>query len=139
MQLPLKIPGLKWITLIVGIYTAVWIALEGDLLRVVLLSLGITAVIIGQIIQKYFAGRKFNLWQWLLFMSALGLLLGAGTVLITLILMAVKTGLHAHGSEFALAEIQWVWQQLFLWSFVGMLAGLGVGLLMITADMDKNR
>ncbi len=139
MQVPPQILGLKWITLIVGIYAIVWIALEGDLLRVVLLGVGITAVCLGQIIQKYFAGRKFSLPQWLLFFAVIGMLFGAGSALVTLLLMAVKTGLHAHGAEFTLAEIQWIWQQLLLWSLVGLLAGLGIGLLMATADRDKNR
>lgn len=138
MQVPPKVLGLKWITLIVGIYAIVWIALEGDLRRVVLLGVGVTAVCLGQIIERYFAGRKFELRQWLLFMATVGLLFGVGSALVTLLLMAVKTGLHAHGAEFTLAEIQWVGQQLLLWSLVGLLTGLGVGLLMATADKEKN-
>ena len=130
MQLPPKIPGLKWITLIVGVYTAVWIALEGDLLCVVLLGVGVTAVLLMHLIQRYFAGITFTLRQWLAFTTGTGLLFGAGSVLVSLLLIAIKTGLHAHGPEFTIAEIQWVWQQLLLWSVVGMLAGLGVGLIM---------
>ncbi|MCA9951651.1 MAG: hypothetical protein KDE48_18500, partial [Anaerolineales bacterium] len=97
MQLPPKIPGLKWITLIVGVYTAVWIALEGDLLCVVLLGVGVTAVLLMHLIQRYFAGITFTLRQWLAFTTGTGLLFGAGSVLVSLLLIAIKTGLHAHG------------------------------------------
>ena len=82
------------------------------------------------LIQRYFAGITFTLRQWLAFTTGTGLLFGAGSVLVSLLLIAIKTGLHAHGPEFTIAEIQWVWQQLLLWSVVGMLAGLGVGLIM---------
>ena len=49
--------------------------------------------------------------------------------LITLFLMALKMGSLAHGPEYATREIVWVWQQLPLWSIVGGLVGLGLGLL----------
>jgi hypothetical protein len=72
-------------------------------------------------------------------MALWGLALGAGTVLTTLFLMAVKTGLHAHGPEFSAADINNVWQQLALWSLVGLLGGLGLGLLLIARTPDSNQ
>jgi NhaP-type Na+/H+ or K+/H+ antiporter len=52
-----------------------------------------------------------------------------GSSLLTLVFMAIKTGLHAHGPEFTLQEIQWVSQQTPLWAAVGLLIGLGLGML----------
>ena len=51
-------------------------------------------------------GRAVALW------AAGGLAYGVGLVLLTLLLMAIKTGLHAHGPEYAGREIVWVWNQL---------------------------
>ena len=56
---------------------------------------------------------------------------GLGFGLLTLLIMAVKTGLHGHGPEFSPAEISWVIDQIPLWSLVGLLAGLGVGIVAI--------
>jgi hypothetical protein len=56
---------------------------------------------------------------------------GAGLALMTLMLMALKTGLHAHGPEYPTDQIFWVWRQLPLWAGVGALAGLGLGLLSV--------
>jgi hypothetical protein len=58
-----------------------------------------------------------------------GLALGAGSGLLSLLFMAVKTGLHAHGPEFSQAEIAWVWNGMLLWTTVGLLVGLGLGLI----------
>ena len=61
--------------------------------------------------------------------AAVGLAYGVGLALLTLLLMAIKTGLHAHGPEYGGREIVWVWNQLPLWAGVGVLVGLGIGLL----------
>ena len=65
----------------------------------------------------------------LLLTAVFGLVLGAGSGLATLIFMAVKTGLHTHGPEFSQAEIEWVLGNLTLWTAVGLLVGLGLGLI----------
>ena len=72
-------------------------------------------------------------------MALWGLAMGAGTVLMSLFLMAIKTGLHAHGPEFSPAEITAVWQLLPLWSLVGVLAGLGAGLLLLARTSNGQR
>ncbi len=59
-----------------------------------------------------------------------GLLFGLGSVFLTLFFMAMKTGLHAHGPEFTSFEINWVLQQAPIWAAAGVVAGLGLGLLM---------
>ena len=130
MQIPRKLPLLRWLTVLMGVYSAVWIALEGGLWRVVVMGAGWTAVAIGYLLQKYLGGRAVNGWRWMGGTAVTGFLVGAGSGLLTLIFMAVKTGLHAHGPEFTPDEIMWVVRQTPIWAAAGLLAGLGLGLLM---------
>ena len=129
MHIPAKIPGLKFITVLMGIYAAIWISLEGALWRVMLMGVGATAVSLLHLLQKYGGGRVISWPRWLGLTAIIGLLFGLGSSLLTLVFMAIKTGLHAHGPEFTLQEIQWVSQQTPLWAAVGLLIGLGLGML----------
>ncbi len=129
MQIPHKLPGLKWLTAVVGVYGVIWIGLEGGLWRSVLLAVGVTAVSLLYLLQKYLGGRVLPMGKWLGVTAVSGLLLGLGSSLLTLLLMAVKTGLHGHGPEFSLAEIEWVINQIPLWTAVGLLIGLGIGMI----------
>ena len=129
MQIPRKIPGLKPVLVLFAVYTAVWIALEGELWRVVVMGVGSTAVSLGYGWQKWLGGRLAEGWRWWGVTAVTGLLFGVGSGLLSLAFMAVKTGLHAHGPEFTPAEINWVLQQIPTWAVAGLLAGLGLALL----------
>jgi hypothetical protein len=129
MQLPVKVPGLKLVTILMAVYAVLWISWEGALWRVVVMGAGITAVSLLHLLQNYGRGRVLTLRQWLGLMAGLGLLFGVGSGLLTLMFMAVKTGLHAHGPEFSLQEIQWVSRQIPVWAMAGLLIGLGLGML----------
>jgi hypothetical protein len=135
MQLPDNFRGLKWATILVGLYAAVWIALEGSLGRVVALAFGITLLIAGHIGQRIFGGRTFSLVGWLFVAGLSGLFTGLGVGLLTLVLMGLKSGLHAHGPEFRPEQIEWVLSRIPLWSAAGLLVGLGLGLL--SAEWQK--
>lgn len=135
MRLPKNFPGLKWAAILVGLYAAIWITLEGHVGRVIALALGITLVTAGYLGQRLFGGRTFSPAGWLFATGLSGLLIGLGVALLTLILMGLKSGLHAHGPEFSREEIEWVLSQLPLWSGVGLLAGLGLGVL--SAEWQK--
>ena len=54
-----------------------------------------------------------------------------------LLLMAVKTGLHAHGPEYSAAQLAAVVGQWPLWIGAGALAGAGVGLLVVALADDR--
>ena len=112
-----------------GVYAAVWISLEGALWPVVVMGVGVTAVSLGHIAQKYLGGRTLSARQWVGVTAVTGLLLGLFSGLTILIFMAVKTGLHAHGPEFTPEQIAWVIRQTPIWAAAGMLAGSGIGLL----------
>jgi hypothetical protein len=136
MQIPERVPGLKWLMVAWGGYGAVWIALEGVLWQTVLLAVGATAVTLLSLTQKYLSGRKLSLGWWLGGTAVAGLTFGLLSGLLTLFFMALKTGLHAHGPEFTPEEIAWVVGQLWLWTAVGSLVGLGLGSL--TWGMKRN-
>ena len=129
MAVPQRIPGLKWLTVIVGLYGVVWLSLEGAVGQVMLLAAGLALLGAGYVTQRLLGGKVLAPGRWLLFSAALGALLGLANGLLALILMAVKTGLHGHGPEFTAVEIEWVISQIPLWSLAGLIAGLGLGLL----------
>jgi len=130
MKIPARLPGLKAATVLLALYAVVWITLEGDLLRVVALALGVTLVVLGHGVQRYVGGRGFSLWAWLALAAGLGLAAGAGSGVLALLFMALKTGLHAHGPEFTATEINWVASRLAGWAAGGLFAGLGLGMLL---------
>lgn len=128
MTIPERIPGLKVATFLLFLYAVAWIALEGSLGRVLLLAVSGTLVALGYGVQGM-GGRRFSRSGWVLFAGFLGLALAAGSTVGVLLLMALKTGLHAHGPEFSAAEIGWVLTQFGWWAVGGILAGLGLGLI----------
>ncbi len=138
MKIPNKLPALKLVTTLLAVYTAVWISLEGSLGRVLVMGVGVTLVMAGQLMQRYLGGRAVSVGAWVGITAVLGLLTGIISVGMTLVFMAVKTGLHAHGPEFTQAELSWVMQQLPLWGIVGLLAGTAVGLLTIGLSNSSN-
>jgi hypothetical protein len=137
MQIPDRVPGLKWLVIFWAVAAVIWSVLEGDFERVRLFGFLTTLTSLGYLFQRFMAGRTFSAVGGLLTMGLWGLALGVGTTLMTLFMMVLKTGLHAHGPEFSMAEITAVWEQIPLWSLVGLLIGLGAGLLLI-ARTDKD-
>jgi hypothetical protein len=128
MSFPAEIPGRRVIIAILLLFAAVWVPLEGDLRLDIILS-GLILVVTFGALTRFLAGRRLTLAQWLSLMMTAGLVAGGGLVLLILFLMMLKTGLHAHGPEYTSAEIAWVWSRLLLWSVLGLLAGLGLGLI----------
>jgi len=128
---PAKIPGLRPFLWLFFVYTAVWISLEGALWRVVVMGVGVTAVTLAFSLQRVVGGKRFSKVGFVVLLTAVGLVFGAFSSLFTLIFMAIKTGLHAHGPEFTLAELAWVWRQLPVWAGAGGFAGGGLGLVLV--------
>ena len=131
MQIPNNLPGFKWLVALWVFTAVVWSVLEGDFRRVVVFGFLTTLSGLAYLFQRAMGGRSYPAAGGLVIMALWGAALGAGTALMTLFLMAVKTGLHAHGPEFTAAEIGAVWQLLPLWSVVGLFGGLGLGLLLV--------
>lgn len=132
MRLPSRLPGLKGATVLLAVYAVAWIALEGDLGRAILLGAATTVVALGHVVQHLLAGRVYGRRLWLALAGALGVLAGFSSAVLTLVFMALKTGLHAHGPEFTVAQIEWIVGQIPWWTSAGLLAGLGIGLILMT-------
>ncbi|MCA9921241.1 MAG: hypothetical protein KC421_02655 [Anaerolineales bacterium] len=131
MSIPNRLPGLNIATVLLAVFAAVWISLEGALWQVLVMGIGTTMIIAGYLAQRFWGGRTLSAKEWLGITAVLGLLVGIISVGMVLAFMAVKTGLHAHGPEFTPTQINWVLQQLPLWGATGLLAGTAVGLLSI--------
>ncbi len=129
MQVPVRIPVLRVVTVFLGLYFAVWVVLEGNLPQTVLLGGWTTAVFLVYGGQKRWGGQEVSAGWWVVGTAVCGTTWSVGTLLLTLFFMALKTGLHAHGPEFTPEQITWVIQQLPLWGVSGLLAGIGIGLL----------
>ncbi|HMT20044.1 MAG TPA: hypothetical protein PKE20_02165 [Promineifilum sp.] len=112
-----------------GLYAIVWLALEGSVARDLLLAIPLSALGMYSILARFLGGRTLSPSRLIALSSFAGLAYGIGLALMMLFLMALKTGLHAHGPEYMPAEVAWVWRQLPLWGSAGALAGLGLGFL----------
>lgn len=130
MIIPQNIPLLKWVIMPWAVMVVVWAILEGRLGWTVLLGTFTSLIIVGVIVKKYLTGRKLSLGIWLVAAALMGLGFGLGSAILTLLFMAVKSGLHAHGPEFSALEVTWVLEQIPVWSAAGLMGGLGVGLLL---------
>lgn len=130
MMIP-HLPGWRVAAAFLGVYAAIWMALEGDLRLDLALSAWTLVVALWFLANRYLAGRALPLSRWLVLAALTGLAFGAGLVLLTLFFMALKTGLHAHGPEYTPAELTWVLGRLPVWSAIGALAGLGLGLMAV--------
>lgn len=137
MKIPAKIPGLKWLIAIVGLYGFVWIGLEGKLWQAILLAAGLVLSSELYLLQRLLGDRQIGIQYWLLICAGLGCAGGLGCILLTLALMAVKTGLHGHGPEFTAAEIEWLLGQIPLWTVSATIAGVGLGLLVLASPREK--
>ena len=138
MRIPDGIPGIKWITVIWGVYVVVWATLESGLWATVFAAVLTVIALFGHLFNRFLSGRMLSPVVWLVVTAVFGALFGLGSALLTLIFMAIKTGIHAHGPEFSTLELNWVFQQIPLWTLAGLLGGLGLGLLLIAVSAQAD-
>lgn len=129
MKIPATIPHFKTAAGFTLAYALVWMALEGELWRDLLLAGAVVALAIASLLTRFLGGHALSAIQLIAIAAAAGLIAGVALPLVTLFLMALKTGIHAHGPEYTSQEIAWVWRQLPLWALVGGITGFGLGLL----------
>lgn len=129
MKIPRTIPNFRLVLGLTLAYGFLWMALEGELWRDLVLAAAVTLLVAGYAMTRILGGRTLSVRRFVLLAVAAGLVAGVALPLVILFLMALKMGIHAHGPEYATREIVWVWRQLPLWSMVGGLVGLGLGLL----------
>jgi hypothetical protein len=129
--MPNKLPGLRWLTGLTAVYAFIWMSLEGNLTRVIVMGTAVSLTVAAHLLPRLLGGRVFQPLGWLAVMGLVGLLVGVGSGMLTFVFMALKTGLHGHGPEFSAAEIESVLASIPLWGLAGLVAGLGVSLLVI--------
>ncbi len=130
MRIPEKIPGRRLAAILLIGYAAIWIAIEGNPASVWLLAILLMIFLLLNLFQRFVAGRTLSLLAWLALCAGAGLTMGLGSALLTLFLMALKSGLHAHGPEFTPDQIAPVVSGMPVWAAGGLLVGLGAGLLL---------
>lgn len=133
MKIPSRIPYFKTAHAATALLAFVWMALEGDLRWDLFLALALVMLALGHLAIRYLGGRTMTVGRFVALSTAAGIACGFGVVLLTLFLMILKTGIHAHGPEYTSQEITWVWAQLPIWGGAGGLVGLGLGLLAFAA------
>lgn len=137
MRAPEELPGFKVYTALVGLYALLWIALEGNLVRVTVLACAVTVWLVAAVFRRWIARRQFGLASWIAVCGALGAIGGFSGAMLTLLFMALKTGLHAHGPEFSPAQIAWVLRQAPWWTSAGLLAGMGLAMIVFVLHRES--
>ncbi|MBP6789247.1 MAG: hypothetical protein KA170_16775 [Candidatus Promineofilum sp.] len=137
MRVPSRVPYVRAATLLWGVYALVWLALEGDVGRDGLLAGWGLALLALWVAVRLLGGRELGPGRVAALGAAAGLGWGAALGPAVLLLMAVKTGLHAHGPEYSAAQIAAVVGQWPFWAGAGVLAGAGVGLLALVLAGDR--
>lgn len=137
MVIPRRIPGLKIAVVALFLFGVLWISLEGDLRLSALIALMSVVAAVGFMIQRVFGGKTLNRFQAVGVFAAAGLAAGLIFTPLTLIYMALKTGLHGHGPEFSQSEILWIVDRALLWALTGLMAALGFLLLLMGAGQRK--
>jgi hypothetical protein len=119
------------------LYGVAWIALEGNLARVLILA-GLIALTAASIVaERWLGGRSLSTVAWVVFGTFAGQWLGFGTAILALLLMVIKTGLHGHGPEFSVTQINWIIGQIPWWTSAGTVAGLGLALIGLAFRADE--
>ncbi|MEM7802039.1 MAG: hypothetical protein AAF633_22790 [Chloroflexota bacterium] len=106
-----------------------WLPPEGNIVLVVGFGWITSSIVVIRLLRRWLEPIDFQLRGWVLLWGGGGLAVGAVVPWIILALMALKTGVHAHGPEYTPAEINWVAQQWPFWLSLGGGIGLGYGLL----------
>ena len=126
----MRVPYLRAATLLWGVYALVWLALEGNVARDgVLAGWGLALLALWAAARRW-GGRSVSAGQVAALGAAAGLAWGAALGPAVLLLMALKTGLHAHGPEYTAAQLAQVWSQWPLWMAAGLAAGAGLALVL---------
>ncbi len=140
IRIPSRIPGLRKVTLLTLLLALFWISLEGALWREALLAALFSLVLIGRFWQRPGEDRVFQrAGGWLAAAALSGMALGAVSASLLLLMMSIKTGLHAHGPEFSPAEVAWALRQPPYWTTAGLCFGLGVGMLSLAIVRRRRR
>ncbi len=125
---------LSRLTLVFGIFLFFWMSAEDSVWLVTVLGLGVSLLAAAHATFR-FKGRTFRARYWIPTAMVLGALVGAGTVVVTVVLMLMKTSLHSHiYPDYPFPLISGIVERLVPWTVAGALVGLSVALIVYEAS-----
>ena len=130
MTVPSTTLGWRLLSLMVGGLLFIWLTLEDtQLLPIILLGLLATSIWVLNPLMQRFAGQSISPTKFILAMALLGALIGAGTVILTTIMMFLKTAWHSHlFPDYPAPMMVAMLQRLPLWTVAGALLGISFSL-----------
>jgi len=125
-----SVPRFHWVARVLILLASIlWLALEGNLTLTACLAALLTALLIYEGLYRLRRAESRRWSRSIALFPPLGFLTGITVVLITLALMVLKSGLHAHGPEFTRDEFELVWRQGILLAISGLLCGTALAIL----------
>ena len=139
----IRIPDLRWVVRFVWVVVAptwfVWIAVEDRTLGPVMLLaalVGSAFAITG--LARWRSGSRVERRRWLLESTGVGVAAGASVAPIAILLILIKTSIHAHGTpDFSPTDIGAVMGRMPVWMLAGALCGEALGLAMVAAARSE--
>lgn len=133
MQLPQQVSYVRHLTMAWIGYGLFWMSVEGAMGWVLGMGFGSTAVLTLHLYQRTNKPDWVPAYQGVLGFAFAGVGVTAVGILLSLMFMVVKTGLHGHGPEFTPQQIRWLIGQWPIWTVAGGVAGAGMGLIVVGA------
>jgi hypothetical protein len=129
-------PGkLSWVRLaglVIGVALLVWLPFEDNGLSIVVF---LAAVTCAWLAVRLLLASRVDGGKQVAFYLLVGALAGLMVAPLALVLMALKTGLHGHGTpDFSPAQLQAVLLRTPAWAGSGLLLGFGCGLWRLAHD-----
>lgn len=129
--LPTRDRRARWIVILAAAGVFLWLSLEDtNVLPVVLIAAGLALLSAYMSVTGRFGGRIVTRPTLLIGAALIGAGVGAGTALITALLMIWKTGMHAHPfPDYPTGLILDILRRAPMWALAGILVGVALALL----------
>lgn len=139
----IRVPDLRWPVRFAwattGLGWFIWLAYEDRSLSTVMAIAAMVCLAFALTwVSRWRGGKQTERRRWLLESMGIGLLTGALTAPAAIVLILIKTSLHAHGTpDFTAGDIAGVAQRLPVWALAGVLIGEALGLLGATLSRGE--
>ncbi len=110
-----------------------WLGEEDSVAFVTALGTGLAVLFVVHALARQVGGKALGWRRWLVTLGTAGLIAGAGASLATATLMAIKVSIHGHPGalDYSPQAVIATLTYLPAWALAGILAGLGIGLIVI--------
>lgn len=130
---------LRWVWIAIGISWIMWIAVEDRGLTLVAIEAAVISAGLGASAALQLISRiRPRGWRLAVWLAVIGALAGASWGPLAAVLMALKTSLHSHPiPDFEAADVALVLRWVPLWTGIGMLLGLGMGVVALGVQIGS--